>query len=194
MKRRFSAYSCRDVPGADPSLPDGLSFQVWTPTLRHPFPSFLGWVHGVAALIQLSGIMPHLGYRVFYVRKGARIVHHSCTLSRCYRWMFVGESEVQISSTWTDPEFRNQGIASTTLAFIMRTMSGGCRRFWYICRDDNEASVRTCKRAGFKYAFDLKRSSLWGISGTGWYSVMNGEHVSQQQERSIPAVSAEHRN
>ena len=193
MKRRFSAYSCLDAPEVNPCLPDGLSFQVWTPTMRHPFPSTLGWMHGVAALCQLSGIMPHLGYSVVYVCQGARIIHRSCTFSRCFRWMFMGESDVQISSTWTDPEFRNQGIASATSAFIMRTIATGCRRFWYICLDDNEASQRTCRRVGFKFAFHVKRSSLCGISGTGWYSVKDGERESQQAERWNSAVSDEHR-
>jgi GNAT superfamily N-acetyltransferase len=183
-----------DVPEASPSLPDGLSFQVWTPTLRHPFPPVLGWMHGVAALLQLSGVMPNLGYSVVYVHRGARIIHHSCTFSRCYRWMFVGQSEVQISSTWTDPEFRNQGIASATLAYIMHTVATGCHRYWYICREDNEASRRTCIHAGFEFAFHVKRNSLCGILGTRWYSVKDREQRSRQDEGWIPAVSVERQN
>jgi SAM-dependent methyltransferase len=79
----------------------------------------------------------------------------------------MGEDDLQVSSTWTEPVFRGKGLASLALAHIVQTMAAPHRRFWYVSRESNVASIRVCRRVGFKFARYGSRRPAFGLRSLG---------------------------
>ncbi|HYL72970.1 MAG TPA: bifunctional GNAT family N-acetyltransferase/class I SAM-dependent methyltransferase [Bryobacteraceae bacterium] len=163
----FVLYVREGPPEIGDDLPDEYSFTVWTPTMRHPVPATLNVNAAVWTSFHACGLFANSGYRVVYIRFKERIVHRSCVLPRYFRWPFMGENDLQVSSTWTDPEFRSKGLASSALAHILRTMTAARRRFWYVSRESNMASIRVCRRVGFQLFAYGTRGTAFGLRSLG---------------------------
>jgi len=146
----YLLHSLDGPPAITDDLPDGYAFRVWTPTMRHPVPPTMGLSSAALTLFHYCGLFASDRYRVIYILQGDRIVHRSCILPRYFRWPFMDEDDLQISSTWTVPEFRGKGLASCALAHIVRTMAAAGRRFWYVTTEINIPSIRVCRRVGFE--------------------------------------------
>jgi len=170
MRTDTSPYllHCLDGPSViNDDLPDGYAFRVWTPTMRHPRPATMGLSSAAWTLFHYCGLFASEGYCTVYIVHGERIVHRSCVLPRYFRWPFMGEDDLQISSTWTAPEFRGKGLASLALAHIVRTMPAARRRFWYVTRESNIPSIRVCRRVGFKLLSYGTRGATLGFRCLG---------------------------
>jgi SAM-dependent methyltransferase len=147
----------------------GYSIHIWRPTVLDPIPPTMGPKWAAWSLLAGCGMFANSGYCVVFVRYGERIVHRSCVLPRYFRWPFMGANDLQVSSTWTEPKFRNKGLASITLTYILQTFAAPNRRFWYVSRESNEASIRACRRAGFNlHCYGIRRAPfgldfLWRI-------------------------------
>jgi RimJ/RimL family protein N-acetyltransferase len=74
----------------------------------------------------------------------------------------MGENDLQISSTWTHPAHRGRGLATFALRHLVRHYADGVRVFWYICREENPASILVCLRAGFQFDCLMRRTHPWG--------------------------------
>jgi predicted GNAT family acetyltransferase len=85
----------------------------------------------------------------------------------------MGPDDLQISSVWTEPGYRNRGLATRVarLAVGMNLKPG--RRFWYIARIDNPASVAVSLKAGFSLAGTAHRGRRLGVRLLGSFELDN---------------------
>ena len=163
----YCVYVFDGIPSLTDDLPVGYSFDIWTPKLLRPIPPTMHARAVAWTAFHYAGLFANRKYCVVYIRHGGRIVHRSCVVPRYFRWPFMSNDDLQISSTWTDPGFRGKGLATLALAHIVRTMTAPRRRFWYVSRDSNFQSIRVCRRAGFDFfGYALRKSSL-GIRALG---------------------------
>ena len=73
----------------------------------------------------------------------------------------MNDNDLQVSSVWTDPDYRGQGIATQVLRAICRD-SGTTHDLWYTSRSENEASLRVAEKAGFSRAHTARRRKRLG--------------------------------
>ncbi len=139
-------------------------------------------------LFHRCGILGNGMYRVFLIRHKGAVVHRTCLVPKYFRWPFMGTNDLQISSTWTAPEHRGRGLATFALARLVRGYADGSRRFWYICREDNGASITVCLRSGFQFECLMQRTHPWG-------SLLLGKFlpVAVEEETCHENLAADHR-
>lgn len=88
-------------------------------------------------------------YRIFYVWHEGRIVHASHLLWRNPRLAFMGRDDVHIGPCWTDPGHRGRRLFPAVIGRIATRFRD--RTVWMIADEDNVASRRGIKRAGFRF-------------------------------------------
>jgi ribosomal protein S18 acetylase RimI-like enzyme len=136
---------------------------VWQPSFSSIHPSdltgkYLYW--GLAYLFKLLG---RHNYRVLYLINGTKVVHRSVIMPKYFRWPFMKKEDLQVSSTWTDPAYRNRGYATYALILISQLYSKPGRSIFYTTRENNIASIKVCTSAGFqKYSY-VVRTNFLGI-------------------------------
>lgn len=148
-------------------LPKGFSFNVWKPAFNRFLPPGLGVKFFFWWLFWLLGVFKNKDYAVLYIKQGRRILHRSCVVPAYFRWPFMSQADLQVSSTWTDPVCRGMGLATIALTEIVRTMGRPGRHFVYVTRTDNPASIEVCRKVGFKLVGAAKRLKLFGIRMLG---------------------------
>lgn len=75
----------------------------------------------------------------------------------------MARNDLQISSTWTDPDLRGKGLAKSALRKAVKLMQQPGRRFWYVTLESNSASVAVCENANFSLVGHARRVSFLGI-------------------------------
>lgn len=101
---------------------------------------------------------------MLFIFDGGKLAHRLCVLPAHFCFPFMGRNDLQISSTWTEPAYRPKGVATFALKKVMLLMNEGGRRFWYIARSKNAASIAVCRKAGFSlvgYARRTRRMGSW---------------------------------
>jgi len=120
-------------------------------------------------------IFKNKDYRVLFIKDGNVIIHRACVVPAYFRWPFMAPADVQISSTWTHPDYRGHGVATLALGHITSKLAVPTRRFWYVSREGNPASVHVARKAGFSlrgYAFRVRR---FGVEALGYLDLkING--------------------
>jgi RimJ/RimL family protein N-acetyltransferase len=165
-EKLYRVYRTTGIDG-DPGekqaeLSDGYSMELWRPGRGSIVPPtmnkrFIAWW-----LFHRWGILGNRLYRVVLIRYQGAVVHRSCLVPKYFRWPFMGKNDLQISSTWTHPAHRGRGLATFALSRLARGYADGSRQFWYICREDNPASIAVCLRGGFQFDCLMRRTHPWG--------------------------------
>ena len=88
-------------------------------------------------------------YEIFIVFCGKRLVHYSVAMPPSFRFPFMSKNDIQICNVWTHPKYRRKGIATFACERIISSKIRQDRKFWYIAKDDNTASVKTAEKIGF---------------------------------------------
>lgn len=158
----FVAYSSQ---GGDfvPQAGDGMEYFWWRPGLTSLIPPTLGVIFMGWWLFHAFRIFKGRDYSVLFIKHNGRIVHRSCVIPPYFRWPFMGTNDLQISSTWTDTAYRGKNLATIALQKIVTDMKKEGRRFWYMSREENPASVSVAKKAGFLlfgYATRTKKNGM----------------------------------
>lgn len=143
-------------------LSEDYAIELWQPGAGSIVPPTMSSRFIVWWLFYVFGILGNRIYRVLLIRHNGAVVHRSCLVPKYFRWPFMGEDDVQISSTWTDPKHRGRGLATFALSFLVQSYAEGARQFWYICREDNQASIGVCLRCGFQFHCLMRRTHPWG--------------------------------
>jgi RimJ/RimL family protein N-acetyltransferase len=162
----YRVYQTAEIP-ADPEeqsaeLSDGYSIEIWKPGVGSMVPPTMSSRFLVWWIFHHCGLLGNGMYRVLLIRHEGAVVHRSCLVPKYFRWPFMGENDLQISSTWTDPAHRGCGLATFALRHLVRSYGGGSRQFWYICREDNSASIGVSLRCGFRFLGMMRRTHPWG--------------------------------
>lgn len=152
--------------------------QLWRPSMTRVIPPSLGLKFSVWWLFHYSGVFRNRDYSVVLIGEGDKVVHRSCVVPAYFRWPFMKANDCQISSTWTHPDYRGQGLATSGLTRAMALCGKPDRRFWYVCRQANHASIAVCKKAGFTYVGRARRTRRMGSSLLGQLIINSAERSS----------------
>jgi RimJ/RimL family protein N-acetyltransferase len=60
----------------------------------------------------------------------------------------MGLDDLQFGDIWTSDDFKNQGIASTSLKYLLEIHHE--KKIWFLCIKSNEASVKLALKCGFE--------------------------------------------
>lgn len=178
MKSEYHIYmrSSEREDAGRVALPN-LSFSFWRPGPRDLIPAGMNAKFGFWWLFHYLRIFKNKDYSVLFVLKDGKIVHRSCVVPAYFRWPFMSSDDLQISSTWTASEYRGQGLGTMALQYIVREKGKLNRRFWYVTREDNPASISVCKKAGFRLFSKAERENFFGSRLLGRLSLKNNESV-----------------
>ena len=89
--------------------------------------------------------------RVFYVKdKDGRVIHTSCVIPKCVKFLFLEKNEYEIGPCYTDPNHRRKGIYCCVLNYITSHSALKASKFYMIVHEDNLASIKGIEKAGFK--------------------------------------------
>jgi len=87
--------------------------------------------------------------RVFVIRRGPNLVFKAELSAVC-------PLGAQIAGVYTEPEFRNQGLARRGTAEVARRALGAAPAVCLFVRDDNAPARRAYERGGFRYAGEAR--------------------------------------
>jgi hypothetical protein len=142
---------------------NGHRVERWRPSLRALCPPTLSRKRALWSCAHYLRLFHNRDFGALYiVRDGVGIVHRSCIIPACFRWPFMGADDIQISSTWPAPTYRGRGLATTALLQVLAVWHKAGRRFWYLARAENGASIAVCRKAGFVLASEAIRTSCLG--------------------------------
>ncbi len=168
---RSSGDQAREEPLAPPYVASA-----WRPSFGRPWPA--GASDSRDRLRFLFRYLVHY-LRLFANREcGAicvyfdnRLVHYSGFTPRYWRFPFMGDDDIQIGNTWTDPVHRGKGLAFFALEKILVMKRKPGRYFWYCVEAINRPSIRVATRAGFELAAEGTWKKPFGIKLIGSYVI-----------------------
>jgi len=150
--------------------------QLWRPSMTRVIPPTLGPRFVLWWLLHYMGAFRNRDYSVVLIGEGDRVVHRSCIVPAYFRWPFMKSSDCQVSSTWTHPDYRGRGLATAGLMEAMRMCAKPGRRFWYVSRAANVASIAVCRKAGFSLVGHARRTKRMGTNMLGQLIIYRVEH------------------
>jgi RimJ/RimL family protein N-acetyltransferase len=152
-------------------LEDDLRFVFWRPSPWRIRPPTFGRKIILWWLAHYLRVFRNRDYAVLLIAKGDIMVHRSCAIPACFRWGFMPPGDIQVSSTWTAPEFRGGGLATLALRELTVLLRRPGRQFWYVTRVNNAASVAVCCKAGFQYVGTARRTARLGMRILGSFEM-----------------------
>jgi RimJ/RimL family protein N-acetyltransferase len=163
----MNIFLAREQITEKPPLDGQYELVVWRPSLTRTIPPSLGWFHCLWWLFHYLHVFKNRDYTAIIIKHHGSVIHRSVAVPAYFRWPFMNSSDIQISSTWTSPEYRGQGLATVALKTAMTLMRKDGRRFWYISRAENNSSTAVCKKAGFRLYAKAGRSAPMGLCWLG---------------------------
>lgn len=157
------------ILGSDDAV-RGLRVVLWRPSATEPTPPGVeGTVFKVWWAFDQLRVFANRGYSLLLIYDGDRLVHRSGVFPRYFRFPFMGDRDLQIGDTWTDPQYRGRGLAHAAIVHIVRAVAEPDRAFWYLAEAGNEASVRVIERAGFALVGAGERTTRLGLRALGQF-------------------------
>jgi acetyltransferase (GNAT) family protein len=169
-------------------LPPGYSLETWKPGRGRILPPTLGLKFALWWLLHVFGIFRNPNYTVLIVRRNGRAVHRTCLIPKYFRWPFMSDNDLQVSSTWTHSSHRCLGIATCVLQHVVEEWSKEGRTLWYVTHADNAASIAVCCHMGFRMKTAASRTSRLGIRLLGELALLDG---SANKPASLGALSGQ---
>jgi len=162
----------------EPQLPDGYAWMLWRPRGFRIVPPGMPWLLGIMYWVASCWLaLGSGGYAVLLVMHRGAVVHRSIALPRFFRHRFLGDRDLMVGGTWTDPVHRCRGLARFALGAMVSELSAPGRRFWYVAHERNTASLRVAERCGFRPAGRCARTRRLGLP-------LLGEFVRENREAS----------
>lgn len=88
------------------------------------------------------------------------VIHTSYVIPKCCKFPFMQRGDFQIGPCMTDSKARGRGIYPKVLNFIVNDLNFEKREFYMIVNDNNPASVKGIKKAGFvETGFEIVHNS-----------------------------------
>ncbi len=167
-------------------LDDSLRCELWKPSLGSLWPKGIcrSQVYWTARwLMHYLRIFSTPQYCILIIRQAERVVHYSAVCPRYFRIPAMAAEDLEITTTWTDPQYRGKGLAVYAIREILKLKEMPARRFWYVTREANFASIRVAEKSGLILVGRGTRCNRLG-------SRLLGSFVLQQQE----AITAERKS
>lgn len=144
-------------------LPPGYAVELWHPRAGRIVPPTLGPKFAFWWVLHYLRLFRNRSYSVLLIRSKSRVVHRTCLIPRYFRWPFMADRDLQVSSTWTHPDHRCQGLATVALELAASEWAKGGRKLWYVTHDDNVASLAVCRNIGFRLLAQASRTERFGL-------------------------------
>lgn len=160
----FYVLRSQAIKHANTTLDEDYSTGLWKPALIKTAPKspvrvkilFFIWT-----LFHYLGLFSNSNYSIFAIYFGKQMVHYSVILPKYFRYPFMARSDLQIGPCWTHAGHRRKGIASYAIQEILELYKERDRKFWYIVREKNIASVQLVETAGFTlYGKGVRKKKL----------------------------------
>lgn len=145
----------------------GMAMELWRPS-QGIVPPDQRLFFSVWWAFHRLGVFRNGTYGVLMAMQGDRVVHRSCLMPAWYRWPYMAAGDVQVSNTWTHPEYQGQGIAAGVLRRVIRA-THPTRTVWYSAHLDNAASIAVARRAGMRESGTAMRTQVMGLRVLGQY-------------------------
>jgi GNAT superfamily N-acetyltransferase len=127
-------------------LAKDLNFVVWNSSFFNLVPKGIpfNWRYVFYKLWFLE----NKNYKAFlvYTKEGS-LVHQSLVFPKYFRFPFMKKEDLQITSLFTNEEFRGLGIAKFIIQEILKTFP--THSFWYLVRSHNTSSISVAKQNNF---------------------------------------------
>lgn len=144
-------------------------FKLWSPSFNNIIPPLLGMKYLYWWLAHYFGMFKSKDYSAILAYSN-NVVIGIIVLTPAYsRWRFMEKNDLQITNVHVNPDYRGQGIAHKMINIAFGIFSKHGRTFWYITKDDNIASIKLCKKSGFKLAGKGFKRNRWLLKS---FSVM----------------------
>ena len=154
-------------------LPPGYEVEIWRPGLCRVVPPTLGPKFALWWLLHWLRLFNNRNYSVLLIRCNGRFVHRTCLIPSYFRWPFMEANDLQVSSTWTHPDHRRQGLATYALQFAASEWVMDGRKLWYVTHDDNAPSLAVCHNIGFRLLDQATRTERFGLRIFGKLVLLN---------------------
>ena len=163
-------------PRPDPvPLPPGFVGTFWRPAWTDLRPGGLAaYPYAFWSVLSQLGVFARAGYGVYLVHHEGRLAHHSCIIPKYHRFPFMAPDDLQICSTFTDPEFRGMSLAKHGVDAIVDRVLTPSTAIWYFADEDNAASIRVVESRGFRSAGYGARTAPLGVRLLGQYVISEG--------------------
>jgi RimJ/RimL family protein N-acetyltransferase len=171
---RYSVFALSDeklrqacVPASDRSW----RIEWWRPNFWHLRPPTLSWRFAAWSLFHFSRVFASRDFCVALIKDRGTVIQRTCFVPKYFRWRFADDSDLIVTSTWTHPAFRGQGLASWALRTACHALGRPRRSFWYLAREENLGSISVCEKAGFTRVGVASRTSCFGIRSLGQFCI-----------------------
>ena len=139
-------------------LKEDLTIRIFKPTLLKLKP------HKNKIFIYLFWYLFTFGkYKIIYVtNRDEKIVCYSHLLPKFFKFPFMAKQDLHMGPSWTDPNYRGQGIFTYVKNHTLQTFHNKGVAFWAIVEKDNYPSIRVQLKNGFEIVGTGAKSKLLG--------------------------------
>jgi RimJ/RimL family protein N-acetyltransferase len=173
---QFLVFHCNGFAAEDEE-PDGdRRIVLWRPSPWCLRPPTAPWKSSLWSMAHYLRVFRNRDYAVLLIAERDKVIHRSSIVPAFFRWPFMRDGDLQISSTWTAPDYRGQGLATTAARKLLVLFRQPGREFWYVTRVNNHASVAVGCKAGFSYAGTAQRRFRLGTRLLGFFEMDSETH------------------
>jgi GNAT superfamily N-acetyltransferase len=155
----------------------GTAVTFWTPSLSSPFPPGRRdpriWSYSLLHALRQFGCADYS--MVTLKDNSGSIAHSSMVMPAFARFPFMGQRDLQIGATETDPAFRGRGLAVRAIDEAIAHF-GRDRTYWYLTEAANAASVSVIRKTGFTLAGTGGKNPRLGFQAIGYYAITSQVH------------------
>ncbi len=178
--QKYIIYSGKAAPDSGKHLDNDYVFKVWKPKMFSIFPKGISSFSFSAEcfawwLFHYFFIFKSRNYSIFLVYHGQskELSHYSVVLPKHFKTPFMRNSDLQIGPIGTSEKHRKKGLASFAIGEIMKKYGKEGTSFYYIVREDNEASRRLIESFGFSIFARAVKTKRLGLSFLGKFIIQN---------------------
>lgn len=143
----------------------GYSIKIWTPLIFKALPKGLCFKDAFLwSLLYLPEFYRKLKFAILLVYFNGEIAQRTFVLSKCLKFPFMSNNDLQIGPCDTEADHRRKGLARYVIDKILKTYSEEGRIFWWVARTENEASRSLIEKAGFKLYGEAEKRQLLFIN------------------------------
>jgi RimJ/RimL family protein N-acetyltransferase len=185
---RYAFYRLRPegVPGISLQESAHFRWEVWRPKGLNVLPPN-GAPYEIAwAAMHHLRVFSNQCYSQILAFKGDDLAHRSMIFPRWMRYPFMHPLDLQIGNTWTSPQYRGRGLATSAIRLAVSEFMLPTRAFWYLVAKDNESSIAAIERAGFERIGEGARVGRLGVRLLGFFSLDTLESPKQNSVERYP--------
>ena len=106
---------------------------------------------------------------------GDQVVHRTCVFPPFYKFPFMNRNDIQVGDIWTKDQFRNKGMATGAMKYLLNMEEFRNRTVWYITDVENKQSLKLAEKSGFGVCSMAKKRNRMGVSFLGKYELTSDD-------------------